>query len=226
MRLFEENKYTRWYYSIISNRLSTPHDVDDYTERHHIIPKSLGGNNDPKNLVRLSPREHFLVHWLLPKMCISKNHQIKMNHALLRLMSASESIKTHNWSKWQYEKASENKRIALSEARKNGNDPRLGKKHSDESKEKMRLAKLGVKRDPEKIGYLKTRKVTAETKQKISKSLTGRSVSEDTREKLRKSNVGKKQKKRKAICTVCGQENYLTQIKRYHNDNCKHRESV
>ena len=37
------------------------------TERHHIIPKSMGGNNKTENLVWLTPREHFVAHHLLWK---------------------------------------------------------------------------------------------------------------------------------------------------------------
>jgi len=36
-----------------------------YYERHHIIPKCLGGSNDSKNLVLLTGREHFICHHLL-----------------------------------------------------------------------------------------------------------------------------------------------------------------
>lgn len=36
-----------------------------YTEKHHIIPRSEGGSDDPDNLVKLLPREHFIAHWLL-----------------------------------------------------------------------------------------------------------------------------------------------------------------
>ena len=39
-----------------------------YYETHHILPKSLGGTNDVSNLVKLTPREHFICHWLLVKM--------------------------------------------------------------------------------------------------------------------------------------------------------------
>lgn len=39
-----------------------------YTEQHHIIPKSMSGNNNPENLVRLTAREHFIAHLLLLKM--------------------------------------------------------------------------------------------------------------------------------------------------------------
>ena len=41
--------------------------VEGYFEKHHVIPKSLGGTNDKSNLVKLTAREHFIAHWLLAK---------------------------------------------------------------------------------------------------------------------------------------------------------------
>ncbi len=40
---------------------------ESYTERHHVVPKSLGGSNDASNLVDLTAREHFVAHLLLAK---------------------------------------------------------------------------------------------------------------------------------------------------------------
>lgn len=40
----------------------------DYGEKHHILPRCLGGDNSKENLVKLTFREHFLCHWLLCKM--------------------------------------------------------------------------------------------------------------------------------------------------------------
>jgi hypothetical protein len=36
-----------------------------YSERHHILPRALGGKDDASNLVRLTAREHFVAHALL-----------------------------------------------------------------------------------------------------------------------------------------------------------------
>lgn len=58
--------YARIYYNIIQNRLDNPY--QGYTEKHHIIPVSLGGSNHRDNLVKLSAREHFICHYLLVKM--------------------------------------------------------------------------------------------------------------------------------------------------------------
>lgn len=64
--LFIDNKYTRLYYMIIERAKSRT--ISSYTENHHIIPKSLGGNNSKENLVALTAREHFVCHLLLTKM--------------------------------------------------------------------------------------------------------------------------------------------------------------
>ena len=38
---------------------------DSYFESHHIIPKSIGGDNSKDNIVLLTPKEHFICHHLL-----------------------------------------------------------------------------------------------------------------------------------------------------------------
>lgn len=64
--MFKENKYTK-YYILLTDR-AKDRVLTEYTERHHIIPQSLGGSNDKDNLVDLTAREHFICHWLLIKM--------------------------------------------------------------------------------------------------------------------------------------------------------------
>jgi len=55
------------YYNYINNILSTRgrFNVDGYKERHHIIPRCIGGTNDETNLVDLTASEHFIAHKLL-----------------------------------------------------------------------------------------------------------------------------------------------------------------
>ena len=36
-----------------------------YTEKHHIIPKSMGGTNKKNNLTTLTAKEHFICHKIL-----------------------------------------------------------------------------------------------------------------------------------------------------------------
>lgn len=82
--LFIENKYHTWYYSIIT-RAKTRGSIEQYSERHHIVPKSLGGSDDMNNLVELTAREHFVCHWLLTKMTDGQ-HKHKMIYACKLMM--------------------------------------------------------------------------------------------------------------------------------------------
>lgn len=72
--IFIDNKYTRWYYSIVSN--ATSRITVGYTEKHHIIPKSCSGSNSKENLVKLTPKEHFICHLLLTKMVNGHNRHL------------------------------------------------------------------------------------------------------------------------------------------------------
>jgi hypothetical protein len=42
--------------------------LSSYVERHHVLPRCLGGSDDPSNIVRLTGEEHFVAHQLLVKM--------------------------------------------------------------------------------------------------------------------------------------------------------------
>ena len=68
---FNNTKYTRWYYAIIQKRAIL--DNDTRGEVHHIIPRSLGGSDEPTNLVKLSGHDHAWCHWLLTKMTVGMN---------------------------------------------------------------------------------------------------------------------------------------------------------
>lgn len=41
--------------------------IEGYKERHHIIPRCMGGSDESDNLVDLTPEEHFICHQLLVK---------------------------------------------------------------------------------------------------------------------------------------------------------------
>lgn len=85
--------YSKIYNSIVSRRKDSP--CTGYCEKHHIIPKSLGGTDSPENIVRLSAREHYICHLLLTKMHpIGKNH-FKMVRAFLMMMASSKFHRRH-----------------------------------------------------------------------------------------------------------------------------------
>ena len=90
--MYLQNKYTRWYYNIIKRAKSSP--TVGYIEKHHIIPKSLGGDNHQDNLVSLTAREHFVCHLLLTKMTTGMARK-KMVLAVFYLTGKGKSSRTN-----------------------------------------------------------------------------------------------------------------------------------
>ena len=57
-------KYEILYYKFINKFSNQTFKDGEYTEVHHILPKYLGGGNESSNLIRLTFRQHVLVHHL------------------------------------------------------------------------------------------------------------------------------------------------------------------
>ena len=76
-------------YNQIINRAKT-RQLEGYVERHHIIPKCMGGI-DKDNIVRLTAREHFLCHLLL---CEIYPDNTNLSRALF-LMSTNKNKKQY-----------------------------------------------------------------------------------------------------------------------------------
>lgn len=79
--VFINNKYKKHYDLLIEK--SKNRFLKGKIEKHHILPKSLGGDNSPENIARLTPREHFIAHLLLVKFT-EKQYRYKMVAALVR----------------------------------------------------------------------------------------------------------------------------------------------
>ena len=154
--VFTENKYTRAYFRIIEHRKSNP--SNDPTERHHIIPKSIGGSDASDNLVDLTLREHFICHLLLTKMVEHPQHKYCMTRAS-RLMANTRGIKVNSrlYSLiGQHHPTPDSVKQKISIAKK-GNcgwaddkdrverhrEMRIGKKHTDTRRDNMRKGMLG-----------------------------------------------------------------------------------
>ena len=156
--MFISNKYHAWYYAIVTNAQSRISNPSNYYERHHIIPKSLGGSNAKTNLVKLTAREHFVCHLLLVKFVQSELHKYKMKNAVAKFMSArSHQIRVLNSRQYQLcrEYAREcasyfsqfrqprspdsiQKAIKTNQQKYGGGSSRIGVKLSDEQKARMK----------------------------------------------------------------------------------------
>lgn len=59
--------YMKIYNDLVTFAKSQKFEETQYTEKHHIIMKSLGGSDDKNNIVQLMPRQHYVAHLLLYK---------------------------------------------------------------------------------------------------------------------------------------------------------------
>lgn len=77
--------------------------LEGYSEKHHIVPRCMGGTDEATNLVSLTPEEHYLCHLLLVK--IYPNN-IKLVKAAMFMVSANKDQQRNNklygWLKRQY----------------------------------------------------------------------------------------------------------------------------
>jgi hypothetical protein len=130
--------YKRIYDKIIENRKLNPIEETEYGEKHHIIPRSLGGSDDSENLVRLTAREHFICHALLAEMYERETFEwYKMNHAFMMMKWASDNQHRYINSRL-YELKRKYFSISNSWKQSGERNSQYGKQRSEETKNKIR----------------------------------------------------------------------------------------
>jgi len=239
--MYLANKYTQWYHSLINKAINRKLPNDVYTEKHHIIPKSLGGTNKKENLVRLTAREHFISHLLLVRMT-SGADKAKMVNAALRLANDGKNRKVNAKL---YEHIKKERRKFLSETMCGSDNHFYGKKHSEETRKKMSESRKKWSYSEEHINKFRGRvgpmlgkthnEVTRiklsnaakgrihsdESKTKTSQSLLKKHLtrSAETREKMRQSKIGIEHPVKE--CIHCGKIVAVGMYARWHGDKCK-----
>ena len=190
--MFNDSKYTRWYYLIIDRAVKQV--KSGYTERHHILPKSLGGANANENMVNLTFREHFICHKLLVKMTIGQE-RFKMIHALWRMTTDTKTNRLNTSA--QYEQSRKLFKVMMQEKRAGKPVVPVGYKFSKERNDKIAKALTGKKRKPFTAEHLANMSSAMQGKifstarnEKISVAHLGRKFTEDHKLKISIANTG------------------------------------
>lgn len=162
--MFNQTKYTRWYFQIIDNA-ATRAKPEGYCEKHHKVPKSIGGSHDKSNLVPLTAREHMLCHYLLSKMMVAPEHTLKMSRAFAAMLAKNKKVNRGRTTSHMYDamRKAASKSSALRSA-ENRFDPNTC---SDEYRAKMSDALKG-----REVPWRKGVKDSEETR--LKKSLSGK----------------------------------------------------
>lgn len=208
--------YLNLYNSLIEHRRTNPL-KEGYFEKHHIIPKSMGGGNNKENLVKLTAREHFLAHRLLAKIYGG----VLWNAYWMMCHKNTSSGKNIQVTSRQYETGRINHSIQVSNSFSGVNHPLYGSVMSEETKRKIgdanrgrvmtdetkrkisegckgNRSNTGRKLSPEHIEKMKSKRLTDETKRKIGDGVRGekngnygRTFSEEHKRKIAESRRGK-----------------------------------
>lgn len=241
--MFINNKYTRWYNQIITHRVKNLY--NGYTEKHHIIPKSLGGNNNVSNIVHLSAREHFVCHKLLTKMV-----QGQLKYKMLEAVAVFSNNKNRKLSFNSRDIAIIREANAIASSKRNkGNQYWL---HRMPDTDEQRLTKSNNAKNSKWVNNGTLERFTQDYEYWISQNYTygrlpfsektlesmraipGKPMSEETKEKIRASKLGQKKtaehiqklrdslkKQTKYSCEYCHKIMTRANLSRWHGSNCK-----
>lgn len=129
---------------------------NEYKERHHIIPKCMGGNNEKDNLIDLYAREHFIAHKLLAE---ENPHNKSLTYAFWNMCVVSQDrFCRYKPDPREYEKARKmhqdmmSNRVVAQETKDKMREKQMGehnsfygKHHTAETRKRLRETHLGDK---------------------------------------------------------------------------------
>lgn len=198
------------YYAHYSRLISRARDrvLLGYSEKHHVVPRCLGGADTPDNLVTLTAEEHFVAHQLLVKIHPG-NHRISYA-AMIMTGSSRGRLKRSNNKLFGWLRRRHAKNLAVAFKGK-GPSPETaakiaaknrGRKNgpcSDERRAKVSAANKGRKLPPEFGTAVRARLLgkkraahSVETKAKMSLASKGRKKSPEHCAALSAAKLGKK----------------------------------
>jgi hypothetical protein len=167
--MFISNKYLN-HYTKLMDKAKTRVFLKRKTgyQQHHVLPKSLGGDDSFDNLRWLTYREHFVAHLLLMKITSGKDRS-KMAFALMRFGGRNKTGRSFSHAAY-----------LISQANSGQNNPMFGKPLTEDHRNKISGKNHGMFgrscKDVwiAKYGQEKADELEKQMLQKRSKSLSGK----------------------------------------------------
>lgn len=160
--------------------------LEGYSERHHIVPKCVGGTDEESNLVSLTPEEHYVAHQMLVKMYPGDMRILKA--ATMMAINANgkrPNNRLYGWLKRRYITAIKGTKQNTTQC------PNCGKEGGISVMKRWHFGNCGKKVEPWNKGI----KMPREFGQRISLRQTGTTrgpMKEETKRKIGEANSGRK----------------------------------
>lgn len=232
--IFIDNKYTRWYFNIIISAQTRVLSLSEYTEIHHITPKSLGGDNSNNNLVNLTAKEHFVCHRLLPRMTTgdAKRKMVYAQNMMLAKTPAQKRISvnanTYKQIKEEFSKINPFNNPIWQLI--NGGNARKGIKRSEKAKENIKASWTPERRkNASRLSKGRKNPRTPEWTEKIRLANLGKKGTPQSEENKIQQSLRMKGKPapwagQKLQCIHCLRILDKGNYTKYHGDKCKFKE--
>ena len=169
--------YSKIYNDLINkakNRL-----IIGYYEKHHIIPKCIGGSDEEKNIVNLTPEEHYIAHQLLVKI---NPGNYSLAYAATMMTVKRTNNKVHGWLARH--------RNILAKGKKGPSTSCYKTTWITDGTVDKRLKVGSILPDGWRLG--RVYKHSMSTRQIIGEATSQRVISEETKKKISEGNKGKK----------------------------------
>jgi len=140
--------------------------------KHHIVPRHMGGTDDPSNLIELTVEEHAEAHRKL-----FEEHGRWQDKLAWKTLSGQITFAE-----------------AARQARIESNKRRKGAVLSEEHKRKLSEATKGIPKSEETRKRISVAMRTEQARKNMAASRIGRKHSEETKRKIRESNIRTKNK--------------------------------
>lgn len=144
----------------------------------------MGGSNDKNNLIKVTGREHYVLHLLLVPICKkSNNNKIyakSISSVYCFIIGTNCRKKNVKISSKNIESIKIKHILKMKELQSGKNNSFYGKKHSEESKAKISAA------HKDKNHHMYGKNHSMQTKEKISKAKKGKKLTEEHKSKLGK----------------------------------------
>lgn len=135
-KIFASRASCKWvkHYIMLVERAKC-RSVEGYVERHHVVPRCMGGKDTKDNMVNLTPEEHYTAHLLLMKI-------FPDNGALARaaIMMCAESPTTPRSNKaygWVRRHFAAHSSARMREWHQQNDHPMQGRKHTNAARAKI-----------------------------------------------------------------------------------------